>query len=155
MKTDMQIKKIGWLIAGFLLASCVAQAQSHSGCAISPPEGWVQSAVRWDGACQSGVADGLGVLKEFSGRNVKRLFFGLVKNGELKSGVIDQEDGYIAGSFEHGRVVQNGDRQTVISAFDKGAAAAEEVAKRFEKAGNKASSQFYQAKAKALREQMD
>ena len=68
---------------------------------------------------------------------------------------VDQADGYIAGSFEHGRVVQSEDRQTVISAFGKAAAAAEEATKRFEKAGNKASSRFYQAKAKALRKQMD
>jgi len=77
-----------------------------------------------------------------------------VKYGEVKSGAIDQEEGYITGNFEHGRVVQSEDRQTVISAFDK-AAAAEEAAKRFEKAGNKASSRFYRAKARALREQMD
>ena len=134
---------------------CVAQAQSDRVCAFSPPEGWVQSAVRWEGACHAGVADGLGVLKEFGGKNVKRLFFGVVKNGELKSGVIDQEDGYITGSFEHGRLVQSQDRQTAISAFDKAAAAANETAKRFEKAGNKASSRFYQAKAKSLREQVD
>jgi hypothetical protein len=154
-KTGVQNKKICWIIVGFLLASCVAQARSDSACAISLPEGWVQSAVRWDGTCHAGVADGLGVLKEFSGKNVKRLFFGLVKNGELMSGVIDQQDGYIAGSFERGRRVQSEDRQTVISAFDKAAAAAEEAAKRFEKAGNKASSRFYQAKAKSLQEQLD
>jgi hypothetical protein len=151
----VQNKEIGWLIVGFVLALCVAEAQSQSACAVSPPQGWVQSAVRWDGACHAGVADGLGVLKEYSGKDVKRLFFGLVTNGELKSGAIDQEDGYIAGRFEHGRVVQSQDRQSVISAFDKAAAAAEEAAKRFENAGNNASSRFYQAKAKALREQMD
>jgi hypothetical protein len=79
----------------------------------------------------------------------------LVTNGELTSGVVDQEDdGYIAGSFEHGRVVRNEDRQSdrhgVISAFVEAVAAAEEEAKRFEKAGNNASARFYQAKAKAL-----
>ena len=47
-------------------------------------------------------------------------------------------------------VVQNEDRQTVIAAFDKAAAAPEEAAKRFEKTGNKASSRFYRAKAKAV-----
>jgi hypothetical protein len=52
-----------------LANSCVAQAQSDSACAISPPEGRVQSAVRWDGACHAGVADGLGVLKESSRKN--------------------------------------------------------------------------------------
>jgi len=78
-----------------------------------------------------------------------------VKYGEVKSGAIDQEEGYITGNFEHGRVVQSEDRQTVISAFDKAAAVAEEAAKHFEKAGNKASSWFYHAKAQALREQMD
>lgn len=69
-------KKIGWLIVRFLLASSVAEAQSYSACAISPPEGWVRSAVRRDGACHAGLADGLGVLKEFSRKSVKRLFFG-------------------------------------------------------------------------------
>jgi len=153
----MQNKKIGWLVVWFFLASCAAEAQSQVACSISPPEGWVQSAVRWDGPCPAGVADGLGVLKEFSGKDVKRIFYGLVKNGEVRFGVIDKGGSYLAGSFEHGRVVESDDlqiAQTLISAFNKAGDAAEEAARRFEKAGNKSSAQFYKAKAKALREQM-
>ena len=163
----MESKRIGWLVVWFFLASCAAEAQSQMACAISPPEGMEQSAVRWDGSCSAGVADGLGVLKEFSGKNVKRIFYGLVKNGEVRSGVIDEggdgsdrtRGGYRAGSFEHGRVVRSDDdmqnRNTLISAFDNAADAAEEAAKRFEKAGNKSSSQFYRARAKTLRETLD
>ena len=156
-KTGVQSKRIGWLVVWFFLASCAAEAQSQMTCAISPPEGWEQSAVRWDGSCHAGVADGLGVLKEYSGENIKRVFYGLVKNGEVRFGVIDLGGSYEAGNFEHGRVVKSDDlkiAQTLISAFNKAGDAAEEAAKRFEKAGNKSSAQFYKAKAEALREQM-
>jgi len=156
-KTGVQSKKIGWLVVWFFLASCAAEAQSQVACAISPPEGWEQSVVRWDGSCPAGVADGLGVLKEYSGKDVKRIFYGLVKNGEVRFGVIEEEGGYRAGNFEHGRVVESDDLQSpqiTISAFDKAADAAKEAAKRFEKAGNKSSAQFYKVKAKSLWEQM-
>jgi hypothetical protein len=157
-KTGMQSKKIGWLVVWFFLASGAAEAQSQVACSISSPEGWEQSAMRWDGPCPGGVADGLGVLKEYSGKNVTRTFYGLVKNGEVKFGVIEEEGGYRAGNFEHGRVVESDDLQIpqiTRSAFDKAADAAKEAAKRFEKAGNKSSAQFYRAKAEHLREVMD
>ena len=147
-------KKYG-LVIGLLLTTCATHAQSRSECAVSAPSGWVAAALRWDGDCSAGHADGLGVLKELDGKGIKRLFFGQLAHGELQLGVIDQPDGYVAGRFEHGSAVPSGDRQTMISAFKQAAAAADAVAQRFGKAGNKASSQFYAAKAKALREQVD
>ena len=161
----MQSKKLGWLVVSFFLASGAAEAQSQVACSISPPEGWVQSAIRWEGPCPGGVADGLGVLKEYNGKDVTLIFYGLVKNGEVKFGVIEEAGGnYLAsGNFEHGKVVVKGDeksydmetRNTKMSAYNTAGDAAEEVAKRFEKAGNKSSAQFYNAKAKSLREQWD
>lgn len=154
-KAGMQNRKTGCLIVFSLLALCAAQAQGPHGCTVTAPRGWVQSSVRWDGPCPAGVADGLGVLKELGGGSVRRIFFGMVRGGEIRSGVIDQENGYIAGNFAQGSLLQSDDRQTVVSAFDQAAQAANQAAARFEKAGNRASAQFYRAKAKTLREQMD
>lgn len=140
-------------ITALLLTSLFAHAQTQA-CAITQPANWSNN-VRWDGPCHAGFADGSGVLKELNGSAVKRLFFGVMKHGELQSGVIDSDDGYIAGHFEHGSVTSDSDRQIVITAFDQAASAADEAAQRYETAGNQASAKFYRAKAKALREQMD
>ncbi len=146
--------KFHTLFISTLLLSCLSAHAQTQACAFIPPKDWASS-VRWDGPCHAGFADGTGILKELDGSKVKRLFFGEVKNGNVQFGVIDQGDGYIAGHFEHGVAAQNEDRQIIIAAFDKAAAAADEAAQRFEKAGNQASAKFYRAKAKALREQMD
>lgn len=152
----MPHSKTGWLIvSGLVLAPWPAQAQNAAACTVSAPVGWTQSAVRWDGPCPAGSADGLGVLKELGEGGVRRMFFGLVKNGEVKSGVIDEGHGYVAGDFAHGAVLGADGRQTAIHAFMEAAEAAEQAAQRFEKVGNPPSAQFYRARAKALREQMD
>jgi len=136
-----------------LYGGCV---HARTACVFTVPEGWSEGTVRWDGECRAGHADGLGVLKEWSGKSAKRFFFGQIKDGELYIGVIDQSDGnYLAGRFDHGRLVPTEDRQAFIDAFNKAATAAREAAARFEKNGNKGSARFYLDKAKALSEQMD
>lgn len=124
-------------------------------CAFNAPYGWSQNSTRWDGECRAGHADGIGILKEFSNRKVKRFFFGRVKDGNLDLGVIDQAEGYVAGQFAQGRLVPSEDRQIFVSAFAEAEKATSQAASRFSKAGNKASARFYKAKARELREQMD
>lgn len=137
--------------------ACVACEPATAACSVAtPPEAWTGSTARWDGACNAAQAEGLGVLKEYQGSAVKRIFFGRAEKGELALGVIDiPDEGYAAGRFDHGKLVPSDDRKTVLAAFDTAAQAASRAAETFDKAGNAESAKFYRAKAKALREQMD
>lgn len=137
--------------------ACVACEPATAACSVAtPPDSWAGSTARWDGACSGAQADGLGVLKEYQGAAVKRIFFGRAEKGELVLGVIDIPDqGYAAGRLDHGKLLTTDDRKTVLAAFDAAAQAASRAAETFDKAGNAESAKFYRAKAKALREQMD
>ena len=138
------------------LGILLAQAPTADGaCVFSAPTGWNQTATRWDGACKDGHAEGLGVLKEYQQQKVVRFFFGRIEHGELKLGVIDQPEGFIAGAFAKGAPVPSEDAQRTVDAFTEAEKAANEAASRFSKAGKDASAKFYAAKAKALREQLD
>lgn len=139
------------LLAALLLLCGSAQAQ----CAFQVPSGWSPSQTRWDGPCANGSADGLGVLKELAGAQVTRLFYGLLKQGQLERGVIEQTDGYIAGRFKEGQLLPGSERRDILDAFDIAAKAAQQAADRFRQAGNTASAKFYADKAKRLKEQMD
>jgi hypothetical protein len=132
-----------------------ATLSAHAACSFTVPQGWAQDTTRWEGACLSGQANGLGVLKEYNGANVTRFYFGRVKDGSPALGVVDQADGFVAGRFIDGSLAPSDDRQVVISAFAEAEKAANQAATRFGKAGNKVSAKFYKSKAKALREQMD
>ena len=119
------------------------------------PEGWSRTATRWDGDCVGGLANVLGVLKGFEGRQVERLFFGTMAGGELEFGVFDGPEGYMAGKFSKGSPVPSDDCPTYVSAFAEGEKAADLAAGRYRRSGNQGSAKFYEGKAKALREQMD
>ncbi len=153
------MRKLSWVLklsviglAWWGLATSIA-AQPR--CNFTAPQGWVAGSTRWDGECKAGQADGLGVLKEYSGASVKRIYFGRLKNGSPDLGVVDQPDGYVAGQFADGKPLVSDDRQVFVSAFAEAEKAAKQTAGRLAKAGNKASAAFYQNKARALREQMD
>lgn len=141
----------------FLLLFCTIPFISYSepNCSFNVPPTWDKKMTQWDGECKSGRADGLGVLKEYKNKKAVRIFLGQMKLGNVEFGVIDQNDGYIAGHFENGTVKASDDRQIYLDAFREGEKAASEAAKRFEKSGNKKSAKFYLDKAKDLRDQMD
>jgi len=142
------------LIAFALL--CALSPSAFAACTIATPADWSAGSARWDGECTGNTANGLGVLKEQQGAAVKRLFYGRVENGELAEGVIEvPEQGFVAGRFEHGRVLASDERQTLIAAFEVAAQAAAAAAERFTQAGNSASATFYRSKEQALREQLD
>jgi len=140
---------------GLLICVMTVQALANDPCAFTVPEGWNQARTQWDGACEAGFANGLGVIKEQGDKNVNRFFFGRLKNGAIEFGVVEELGSYMAGRFAMGRLVQSDDRQVYIDAFAEGEKAAQQVASRFSNAGNKASARFYKGKAKALREAMD
>lgn len=143
-------KKYLWALA-ILLLSWTVQAQ----CAFSVPVGWSISKTRWDGACSCKIASGLGVLKEFEGVKVVRFFYGRLKQGQIEIGVIEQEEGYVAGRFKNGQRIETSERQDYVDAFAVAIEAATQASTRFKKEGNKASASFYGQKAKELTEQLD
>jgi len=137
------------------LGILLAQAPADGACVFTAPLGWSHAATRWDGPCRGGHAEGLGVLKEYQQQKVVRVFFGRLEHGELKLGVIDLQQGFVAGEFLNGEPVPSGDRQRTLDAFEEAEKAANEAAARFRKAGNVASARFYTAKARQLRDQLD
>jgi hypothetical protein len=143
------------LLAIVVLGILPVQGSTQSACAFTTPAGWNQTTTRWDGECRDGRADGLGVLKEYKQQKVMRFFFGRLEHGELKLGVIDQAEGFVAAEFAHGKPLPAEDRQRTLDAFAEAEKAANEAASRFSKAGQQASAKFYATKAKELREQLD
>ncbi len=135
----------------------VVVTTAQAACLFAQPDSWAKASTVWDGECKGGQAHGLGALKEFDPqkKTVVRFFFGRANHGAMTLGVIDQTDGYVAGSFKDGKVVESAERQATISAFKEAASAAKLVAARYRNSGNIASARFYDAKTKQLTEQMD
>ncbi|MGJ0431195.1 hypothetical protein [Methylobacter sp.] len=121
---------------------------------IFPPE-WQDRTVVWDGGCQNGKAHGQGVLRAYKDGLSTLLFLGNLEYGEISLGVIDCDDGYIAGQFSHGELLPDLDRNVVINAFRNAAAAAKTYSKRLERLGNQESASFYLKKADELEHQLD
>lgn len=115
--------------------------------------------VKWEGECKAGKAHGKGVLRAYpsaeSAGSTVLIFFGEIIHGEPSIGVIDVPDGFIAGELREGRVIDTGDRNTIIRAFRVASEAAMLASERFAAAGNRASARFYASKAEVLAEQMD
>jgi hypothetical protein len=70
-------------------------------------------------------------------------------------GVIDHPEGFIAGRFKHGKVVENEERQDVISAFRAAEEAALACARQLKSSVNDSSARFYEDKAHQLAAQRD
>ncbi len=126
-----------------------------TGCRFEAPETWETYSAQWTGTCVAGVADGSGVLKSFCKGKVKEIYYGRVKQGVLDVGVIEADNGYIAGRFTDGKPVQDGDRNTYILAFREAVAAAKQASEFYKQKGNAATARFYSEKAKSLDQQMD
>lgn len=154
-----------WLLGAVLHASCSADVPTAppsaapmagpAHCRFVVPEGLVLGDVRWSGACRSGLADGLGVLREYRQARVERLFYGRMAAGQPAIGVVDLGDGFMAGRFDGGQLVRDADRDTLIEAFDEASLAARQMAERFRHAGNAASARYYEGKAAQLARQID
>lgn len=150
--------RLHWLAVLLPLACTAADGVPMVGkadCRFEVPGGWPGADVRWTGSCKAGRAEGLGVLRQFSAGRVQRLYFGRLVAGRLNLGVIEQDDGYVAGQFAAAKVVAGADRNTLIKAFDEASAAATAVAENYLREGNAASAKYYQERAKQLAEQLD
>jgi hypothetical protein len=125
-------------------------------CRFMPPAGFAQTRLSWSGACARGLAQGSGALRAYAEGHVVRSFFGTMEDGRPLLGVVEVPDeGFIAGRFETGQRVDDGERNTLIEAFEVAARAAHELAAVYRKAGNRGSARYYEAKAKQLASQLD
>jgi hypothetical protein len=132
------------------------QQTAEADCPFVVPAGWPSGNAKWSGPCRDGLANGRGTLRVYQGSQVVRSFFGDVRNGALSLGVIDLPDeGFVAGRFEAGQPVADGDRNTLIEAFDVASEAARGMATTFRQAGNTASADYYESKAETLARQLD
>lgn len=152
----LYVGKVSRLLAlGFCLFAALPPAAAQEDCAFTVPEGWNKANTNWDGPCRNGHAHGLGVLKDFAGKEINHAFFGRLKNGELALGAIDQPAGYIAGTFSSGKLVASDEQQSTINGFREAEKAAVQVLDRFKKAGYSAAINIYQKKLKRLRQQIE
>ena len=125
-------------------------------CRFAVPATWDARQVRWSGDCRDGLAQGLGVLRLLQGNQVRQVFYGRLKDGRPLQGAIEVDGGWRAGRFDaQGAVVQDGERNTLIEAFDTASQAARQAAQRFQAGGNPASARLYRQKAEQLAKQMD
>lgn len=124
-------------------------------CRFLVPAGMPGQDVRWTGRCRAGLAQGRGSLRAYEGGKLVQVFYGRLEAGQPVLGVVDLDGGFKAGRFEAGQVVNDGDRATLIQAFDEASAAARQIAAGYRQAGNAASARFYRNKAQQLSQQMD
>lgn len=130
--------------------------QGPARCRFAAPADWPTRDVRWSGACsKSRLAEGRGVLRAYDGKRVVMAFYGRLKAGRPDLGAAEVEGGWLAGRYQDGRPVNDGDRNTLIQAFDEASAAARQLAAGYRKAGNAASARHYQDKATQLARQLD
>lgn len=128
---------------------------SSEDCKFISPPGWQDRTVVWDGGCQNGKAHGQGVLRAYKDGLNTLLFLGNLEQGEISLGVIDCDDGYIAGQFSHGELLPDLERNVIINAFRNAATAARTYSKRLKRLGNQESASFYLKKADELEHQLD
>jgi hypothetical protein len=132
-----------------------AELSGPARCRFAVPAGMDSRQVRWTGDCRDGLAQGLGVLRQLQGNRVLQVFYGRLQDGRPVLGAIELDGGYKAGRFDQGQVVNDGERNSLIQAFEAASQAARQVAQHHQAAGNPASARFYRQKAAQLAQQMD
>lgn len=145
------------LCAAVAVPSRAAEMGGPASCRFEVPAGWNAQAARWEGECVGGLASGLGVMRHYAAgaTTPSQVLYALIERGRLVRGVIETPDGYRAGPFQAGMLVDTDQRSAIIAAFDTASRAARAASQRFERAGNKASARLYADRARRLSEQMD
>lgn len=148
---------VTWVVAAQATPTASSTMAGPSSCRFEVPHAWPStSGVKWEGRCAAGFAQGSGVLRAYGqGGQPVQVFYGRLDHGLLLSGVIERPDGYQAGVFKAGNLVETDDRSTIVKAFETASAAAREASERFAKQGNQASANHYAERARRLAEQMD
>jgi len=146
------------LILPMVVVPSVGRSQAASiakSCKAEAPDSWRGYAVRWEGPCESGTAEGLGALRAYQNQRVVEAFYGRLKAGQISFGVMETPGGYLAGRFVGGHLVKDDDRNTIISAFREGASGAMAASESFGRKGNESSARYYKEIAERLASQMD
>lgn len=132
-----------------------------SGCQFLAPRSLPSGPTYWIGACPSGKADGLGVLRRRDGAEAGEVFYGELKDGVPVLGVTDTArgnlGGLIAGRWKDGDLATGEDSvwQDNTDAFTAASKAAQAASAVFKAQNNEASARYYAQQAKMLDEQMD
>jgi hypothetical protein len=158
------------LLAGGLAAVRPAATQSVvdaplltdpvSGCRFRLGPAPPGASAQWTGSCQEGLADGLGVLRVYRrGANgsstISSAFYGEMAKGLIAFGVIDTEEGFLAGRFADGAYQDSDDFNTRLNAFRTASRAARAASARFAAEGNPGSAAFYNRIATRLDQQIE
>lgn len=158
MRVSGAVLAIAVFMASGLAQTSVAPVQQLLGpedCRFNPPADWRGGAVSWHGQCRAGRAHGNGVLRAYRKGAPPRLYFGDMEHGQLRLGVIEGDEGYLAGRFADGKLVPDTERQEMILAFRSASTAAKAFGERLKREGNARSAAFYLQKSKQLAQQMD
>ena len=133
-----------------------AADKSQATCQVVPVAEWQDRSLHWDGGCKGGKAEGSGVLRAYEKKSGSpEIFYGRMHQGELSWGVMEVVGGYKAGRFVRGELQNDGERNTIIRAFEIASSAAKAYSQRLQKTGNAVSAKFYRNKADKLDRQMD
>jgi hypothetical protein len=125
-------------------------------CRFAVPAGWDARQTRWIGDCRDGRAQGPGVLRLLKGNQVRQVFYGRLQDGLPVLGAVEVDGGWRAGRFDAAGVASiDGERNTLIQAFEAAAEGARRAAQHYQAASNPASARFYRQKAEQLAKQVD
>lgn len=126
-------------------------------CQFVAPASLTPGPTTWSGACPGGKASGLGMLRRRDGARAGFAFYGELREGVPRIGVVDFGGGYQAGMFENGDIGLAAEiaPQVRIDAFLAAARAARAVSARYSAEGNAASARHYEAVAKTLEQQIE
>jgi hypothetical protein len=136
------------------------RSEGQPGCRFERPKVWTSGNISWLGRCRGGFADGSGVLLNVVDGQEAERFYGRLHQGRVNVGVLQTGQGYIAGTWAGGAIVEKladdmAQRNAIIAAFHAAVDASTSVSKAFAKKGDAKASLFYSKQARSLRDQMD
>ncbi|MBE9604359.1 hypothetical protein IAI18_05740 [Acetobacteraceae bacterium H6797] len=158
------MKALIFLALPLTIATAAAQEAARnwrqdpaSGCRFQAPASLTQGPTAWVGTCRDGRAEGLGMLRRRDGAQAGAAFFGEMREGVPRLGVVEAEGGYRVGAFAQGDIgtASELEWQERLDAFRLAAQAARMVSDHYARAGNAASSRFYQSVAAQLEQQVE
>lgn len=120
-------------------------------CVLMVPPQWKTTKMIWSGSCKDKLAQGSGVARLMDGAAIVGAWYGEVENGKIKTGVLEQGRKHQFGTFDINFELLSVDGMEPNRAMAAAGAAADALAKDYEKVGNKKSAQFYRVKADDLR----
>lgn len=142
-----------------LSLALLATLSGPADCRFAVPADMHSGPAQWLGPCSANLANGIGVLRVALPTGKAELFYGVFRQGEPVRGIFGDSDGGFSNPT-HGFSPRTGhsvdDNYTSnpagqdASLWVLAASAARVAARHYENVGNKASAEFYRARAKEL-----